>query len=135
MDDLRRYYAAHWMDVVLLELLADHSNVGGQLRRFALDQIAYDVVECSNKKDYGECTVQSLPQGRSRGKIDAFLAAGNTTAVETFWAVFDFAAERHNHPSGREGCHYHDQPAGSPACKFATDEDDESSSVQEHEAD
>jgi hypothetical protein len=122
MDAVRQYYAVNWMDVGLLELLAEDSNVGGQLRSFVLHQIGHDLLRYEDKRTT-EKTVENTPRGHYRPSIDDLLATGSSTAIETFWAFHKFATGNYDDPSKREGCHYHDHPAGTPSCKFSTGEE------------
>jgi hypothetical protein len=121
MDTIRHYYTLKWMGSETLAILAEHETFHGQLKRFVLDQIAHNLLnnfESDNKPS------PYLPQGDYRAGIDTFLATGNSTAVETFWALQQFALKKYDDPAMREGCHYHEHPAGSPACKFVTKKDE-----------
>lgn len=84
MDAVRRYHARIWMGVELLELLAKHEGFEGELKRFGLDQIAYDLHQRCGKKKLNPY----MPSNSFCSAINAFLAEGSSTAINTFWAVW-----------------------------------------------
>ena len=113
MDAIRWFYAVEWMGAELPYLLMKQTDARrGRLRCFVLDKIAFDLLNN---------TVDSSPPEIDGPEIDAFLATGSSTAIETFWALRKAAAdecEERGDTSAPKGCHYHDHPAGSPACRF-----------------
>ena len=119
MDAVRRFYARTRMGIELLELLAKHEGFEGKLKDFGLDQLAYDLHEYCGKIELDPY----MPSSSVRSAINAFLAEGSSTAIDTFWAVRNWAFRDEVDPSSLEGCYYHEHPRGSPSCKFAADED------------
>jgi BTB/POZ domain len=120
MDRIRKFYIHNWMGSKILTMLAEKDTFHGQLKRFALDQLAYDLLAS------GDLSPQPSfysPGGGARSDIDAFLAGGSSTATETFWALRNCALEQYDNPATRKGCHYHKHPAGSPACNSAARKD------------
>lgn len=115
VDAIRRFYARQVMGAELLRLLAKHEGFEGELKRFVFDQVAYDLLEYTRNMELDPY----LPSGSDRSAMDSFLAQGSSTAIDTFWALRNWAGKEHVDPSSLEGCYYHEHPSGSPVCKFA----------------
>ena len=121
VDFIRQWYIMQFMGAEILTVLAKNDAFHGQLKCFALDQLACNLLSAGDKPKQSVCY---SPDGTKRPGIDAFLAEGSSTATEMFWALHKFGLTPYDDPSKREGCHYHEHPAESPACKSAAEKDE-----------